>query len=59
VPNPTVSDFHKMIAHAKADLDFARRRCDPMRIDLCESALNNLLERFLSHLSQVTTRDPK
>ena len=59
MPNPqlTVSELTPKITRAKADLDFARRHHDPLRVALAEGALNNLLERLLSQLSQVTTKD--
>jgi hypothetical protein len=59
MPSQKVGDLHAMIAKAKADLDLARRHRDPMRIDLAEGALNSLLERLLSQVSQVTNRGSK
>jgi len=43
---PTEQEFGLEILDAKEDLDFARTDGDQLKIDLCEAALNDLLDRY-------------
>lgn len=47
------------IVAAKATLDSARRLGDPLRIELAESALNDLLDRYSYHGYHSSQRESK
>lgn len=45
---------HEQIIAAKLALDAARRLGDLLKVDLAESTLNNLLDRYHSYHTQQT-----